>query len=48
MKTGMTGLGRRSPGRTLAAPRPHTGDRLPAGAGQWRPHRKGAQMALRG
>jgi hypothetical protein len=41
MKTGMTRLGRRSPGRTLAVPRPHADGWLPAGASQWRPHRKG-------
>lgn len=45
MKTPMTRLGRRSPGRTLAVPRPDTGDWPPAGASQWRPDGKGPQMA---
>ncbi len=37
MKTRITRLGRRSPGRILAVPRPDTGDWPPAGASQWRP-----------
>ena len=45
MKTRMTRLGRRSPGRILAVPRPDTGDWPPAGASQWRPDGKGPQMA---
>lgn len=45
MKTRMTRLGRRSPGRILAVPRPDTGDWPPAGASQWRPDGKGPQLA---
>jgi hypothetical protein len=45
MKTRLTRLGRRSPGRILAVPRPDTGDWPPAGASQWRPDGKGPQMA---
>ena len=45
MKTRMTRLGRSSPGRILAVPRPGTGDWPPAGASQSRPDGKGPQMA---